>query len=220
MVGPRTFMSHSSVDRGLAQRLKEELEREGCEPWQFNLSAIPGTDAWRTVLELIEKSDYVIAVLSRAAVSSRAVQEEIAHAHYSSMNSTNGRPRIVPVVIQDDVQIPRQIVRTVQLRFHEDQFPIDFGRLLQALGVDMRVSSSTPDRNKPLSPKGESNRKQEVLKDSRAKLGLHTAKKPNQFPEGRTRVQQFFDHLRSDEFGPFSAYRDDWFDTIDMLEAE
>ena len=68
-----TFISYCGQDQDLAQKLKEDLTRAGCDPWQFDLSATPGTDAWGAILEPIEKSDFLIVILSKAATTSRAV---------------------------------------------------------------------------------------------------------------------------------------------------
>ena len=132
----KTFISYCAQDKELAQRLKVELSRSGCKPWQFDLSAIPGTDAWGTILERIETSDFFVVLLSKAATESRPVKEEISHAHYSSINNPGSRPRIIPLIIEEDVLVPRQIVRAVRLQFGELQFESDFERLLIALGVE------------------------------------------------------------------------------------
>ena len=142
MTGPKTFISYSKADKELAQRLKEDLARASCDPWQFDLSAIPGTDAWSTILERIEKSDYLVVILSESATTSRAVQEEIAHAHYCAVNNSDGRPRIIPLILEEHVTLPRQIVRAVRLSFRENQYNSDFIRLLRALGIEESPFSS------------------------------------------------------------------------------
>ena len=145
MVKPKTFISYSEPDRALAQRLKEDLDRNGCDPWQFDLSAVPGTDAWGTILERIEKSDFFVAILSQAATASRAVQEEIAHAHYCGVNSAEGRPRMIPLVVERHIAVPRQMVRAVRLLFRQEHYNNDFERLLNALGIEKSQFSSTTD---------------------------------------------------------------------------
>src|SRR3954451_10821415 len=142
MKGPKTFISYSSADKALAQRLKEDLACAGCDPWQFDLSAVPGTDAWSTILERIEKSDYLIVILSQSATTSRAVQEEIAHAHYCAVNNSDGRPRIIPLILEEHVTLPRQIVRAVRLSFRENEYNSGYDRLLRALGIEESPFSS------------------------------------------------------------------------------
>jgi hypothetical protein len=144
-MGPKTFISYATSDKPLAQRLKEDLDRSGCDPWQFDLSAVPGTDAWNVILERIEKSDFFAVILSRSTAVSRAVQEEIAHAHYCSVNSPEGRPRIIPLITEEAVAVPRQVVRAVRLTFREQYYNSDFERLLSALGVEKSPFSSATD---------------------------------------------------------------------------
>ena len=129
----------------LAQRLKEDLEPAGCDPWQFDLSAIPGTDAWGTILERIENSDFFIVLLSKEATASRAVTEEICYAHYCSVQNTEQRPRIIPLTLEDDVAVPRQIARAVRLPFRELQYNSDFEKLLQSLGIEESPFALTAD---------------------------------------------------------------------------
>ena len=140
---PKTFISYCTADQTLAKRLKDDLERAGCDAWQFDLSAIPGTDAWAGILDRIEKSDFFIVLLSKGAAASRAVQEEVSHAHYCSINHAEGRPRIIPLLIDDDVAVPRQIVRAVRLQFRKEQYNGDFERLLKAIGIDSSPFAAT-----------------------------------------------------------------------------
>jgi hypothetical protein len=147
MTGPKNFISYSTADKGLAQRLKDDLTRVGCDPWQFDLSAIPGTNAWSTILERIENSDYLIVILSQSATTSRAVNEEITHAHYCAVNNSHGRPRIIPLILDEHGILPRQIVRAVRLPFSENQYNTGFDRLLRALGIEESPFSSATKRD-------------------------------------------------------------------------
>jgi hypothetical protein len=144
-MSPKTFISYSTEDKALAQRLKGDLSRAGCDPWQFDLSAIPGTDAWDAILERIEKGDFLVVILSQKATASRVVQEEIAHAHYCSINSAERRPRIIPLITEEKVDVPRQIIRAVRLPFRQEHYNNDFERLLNALGVEQSPFSSTTE---------------------------------------------------------------------------
>jgi TIR domain-containing protein len=135
-MGPKAFISYCGEDRAIAQRLKKDLEHAGCDPWQFDLSAVPGTDAWSAILDRIEKSDFLIVVLSKAATTSKAVQEEISHAHYCSINDPDGRPRMVPLIVESGVTPPPQIIRSVRLPFRESHYNDDFGHLLRSLGLE------------------------------------------------------------------------------------
>lgn len=132
---PKIFISYCSKNSALAQRLKDDLSHSGCDSWQFDLSAVPGTDAWNTILERIEKSDFFLVIVSAASAASKGVQEEVSHAHYCSINDPNGRPRIIPLIIEKPVTVPRQIVRAVRLEFRETHYNSDFEQLLTSLGL-------------------------------------------------------------------------------------
>jgi hypothetical protein len=132
----KAFISFCGADRELAQRLQRDLATAGCASWQFDISAIPGTDAWEAILERIEQSDFFLVLLSEAASQSRGVTEEISHAHYCSLNSPSGVPRIIPLLLQGGVTVPRKIVRAVRLQFRGDTYDNDFALLLRSLGIE------------------------------------------------------------------------------------
>jgi hypothetical protein len=132
----KAFISFCSTDRVLAQRLQRDLATAGCASWQFDISAVPGTDAWDAILERIEQSEFFVVLLSEAAIQSRGVIEEISHAHYCSLNSAAGMPRIIPLVLHDGVTPPRKIVRSVRLPFRENTYDADFPLLLRSLGIE------------------------------------------------------------------------------------
>jgi hypothetical protein len=132
----RAFISFCSADRALARRLQKDLATAGCASWQFDISAVPGTDAWEAILERIEQSEFFLVLLSETATQSRAVMEEISHAHYCSLNNASGMPRIIPLLLHDDVIVPRKIVRLVRLPFHENAYDADFALLRRTLGME------------------------------------------------------------------------------------
>jgi hypothetical protein len=133
---PRAFISFCSADRVLAQRLQKDVATAGCASWQFDISAVPGTDAWEVILERIEQSEFFLVLLSKAAARSRGVMEEISHAHYCSLNSPSRMPRIIPLLLHDGVTVPRKIVRLVRLPFRENAYDADFPLLLRSLGIE------------------------------------------------------------------------------------
>lgn len=132
----KAFISFCSADRVLAQRLQKDLATAGCASWQFDISAVPGTDAWEAILEQIEQSEFFLVLLSEAATQSRGVMEEISHAHYCSLNSPSSMPRIIPLLLRDGVTVPRKIVRSVRLPFRENTYDADFALLLHTLGIE------------------------------------------------------------------------------------
>lgn len=132
----KAFISFCRADRVLAQRLQRDLATAGCASWQFDISAVPGTDAWDAILERIEQSEFFLVLLSEGTTQSRGVMEEISHAHYCSLNNPSRMPRIIPLVLQDGVTVPRKIVRSVRLSFRENTYNADLAVLLHTLGIE------------------------------------------------------------------------------------
>jgi hypothetical protein len=87
-------------------------------------------------LERIEQSDFFLVLMSTAATKSRGVKEEISHAHYSSLNSASSVPRIIPLILNEGLVVPRKIVRAVRLQFREESYDSDLPLLLRTLGLE------------------------------------------------------------------------------------
>jgi TIR domain len=135
MIGqPKVFVSYATVDLQLAQLVKHELDEAGAEIWEFDASAVPGTDAWTSILETISKSDYFVVLLSSSAVASRAVQEEIRHAHYCCLNQSS--PICIPVILELGVQVPIQIVKEVRIAHSAEDPALSVQMLKKAMGLD------------------------------------------------------------------------------------
>lgn len=142
---PKVFISYCATREKLARRLKDDLSVAGCDAWQFNLSAIPGSDSWKEILLRIEKSDFFVVLLSPDALTSRPVQEEISHAHYWSLNNADGLPKIIPLVLANGVIPPAEIVRKVRLNFREENYGTDFEALLVSLGMEPSPFANATD---------------------------------------------------------------------------
>lgn len=137
---PTVFISYASSDRELALRLRDDLETIGAEAWQFDRSAVPGTDAWDSILACISKSDYFVVLLSPQAIQSRAVREEIDHAHYWSLNGPERRPVAIPLILDDSVAVPPKLARAVRMAYH----PSAHSTVLSGLARAMGIESTTP----------------------------------------------------------------------------
>jgi hypothetical protein len=119
-----------------------DLEKAGCATWQFDISAVPGTDAWESILERIEQSEFFLVLLSEAATQSSGVKAEITYAHYCSLNDASGAsgvPQIIPLVLQDGITVPRKIVQLVRLPFRENSYDADLALLVRTLGIEASV---------------------------------------------------------------------------------
>ena len=83
------FVSYAHADRTAALDVAARLRAAGCQVWMEN-SIAPGRDWRREIERAIDRSDLVVAVVSRSAYRSRDVRQELARAERTAK-------RIVPV---------------------------------------------------------------------------------------------------------------------------
>jgi hypothetical protein len=134
-IRPKVFISYVAADRELATKLRADLEATGADPWQFDHSAIPGTDAWDVILNRISESDYFLVLLSQQALQSQAVREEIDHAHYSRLNGPERRPNSIPLILDDSITVPPKLVRAVRMPYRQSAHATVVGGLAGAMGL-------------------------------------------------------------------------------------
>jgi hypothetical protein len=148
-VRPKVFISYVGADRELATQLRADLETAGADPWQFDYSAIPGTDAWDVILTRISQSDYFLVLLSPQALQSQAVREEIDHAHYSRLNGPERRPVQIPLILDDSITVPPKLVRAVRMAYRPSAHSTVVAGLASAMGLTsgplLFANSSEPE---------------------------------------------------------------------------
>lgn len=76
----KVFISHSTRDQGLVISLANLLSKFGVEVFVAEWYLTPGERLNRKVFEQIEKSDCVVALLTRNGIRSNWVQQEIGYA--------------------------------------------------------------------------------------------------------------------------------------------
>ena len=133
---PTVFISYASSERELALRLCDDLKAIGADAWQFDQSAVPGTEAWDSILTCISQSDYFVVLLSSQAIQSRAVREEIDHAHYSSLNGPKRRPIAIPLILDDSVTVPPKLARAVRMAYRPSAHSTVVSGLARAMGIE------------------------------------------------------------------------------------
>lgn len=88
------FLSHSSQDRRLANRLKAELEENGVPVW-YSETQIVGAQQWHDEIgEGLERCDWFLLILSPSAVRSTWVKRELLFA----LENAHFNQRIIPVI--------------------------------------------------------------------------------------------------------------------------
>ena len=128
----KIFISYSSIDKTLAESVHGEMVSGGAESFEFSRSAAIGRPSWEQVLDWISDSDAFIVLLSKSALESKPVREEIAHAHYSYINSDKPS-RIVSAILDKSIAPPRLIARFATLDLCDYDEGMD--KLMPQLGL-------------------------------------------------------------------------------------
>jgi len=122
----KVFLSYSPEDRGLAQRLGDDLRRRGHDVY-------PAAHWPENVEAAVRRADAFVAILSPAAVASPFVQREVSLALVSERLAD----RLIPVVLQG-AEIPWIL---------EKMAPISVGRTLRDLGGAVSARLEQPPNN-------------------------------------------------------------------------
>ena len=101
--GARLFISHSSVDKEFVRGLAVDLAARGHQPWLDEWEILAGESITEKVSAGIEDADFLILVLSEAAVRSRWVEQEWQATHWNEINDR--KVRVIPV-LKDSCEIP------------------------------------------------------------------------------------------------------------------
>lgn len=98
----RFFLTHSWKDIDFARRLRKDLAASGLDGFFDALSIQPGDLVSLEINRGLEACDIYVPILSHAALQSPWCEEEI-HAAITlgKLPGRNGRPRIVPVLVED-----------------------------------------------------------------------------------------------------------------------
>jgi hypothetical protein len=130
----KLFISYSTKDKDLAERLFADMAGAGAEVFQYSKTAEAGKRSWTQVLSWIKVSDVFIVLVSQNALSSGPVAEEIEHALYWHVNSGRKKPaRLISALIERDVQPPDAIAPYSRIDFVS--YASDVGALMNQLGL-------------------------------------------------------------------------------------
>jgi len=97
--GRRVFISHSSTDKRIAIFLSVDLANRGHVPWLDEWEIRAGDSIPLKISDGLEKSDYVIVLMSRVAVESGWVQAEWTAKYWDEIGAR--KVQIIPVLLED-----------------------------------------------------------------------------------------------------------------------
>jgi hypothetical protein len=111
-VVPKTydvFISHSSKDRAMAEKIAQHLTSKGLQVWYDHWEILVGHDIVDKVYDGIRNSRFLLVLLSEESVRSSWVQQEINAARISEIES--GATVVLPAVIEPNAksQIPESL---------------------------------------------------------------------------------------------------------------
>jgi len=132
----RVFLSHASEDRTIAERLCRFLESHGWRCWLAPRDLPTGSEWPEEILNAIEESAALVALISEHALRSDPVKNELAHAAQRKL-------QIFPLRIDG-------VALTPFFQFHLNRLhilsttPGSLGQALKQLEDALRVSTSMP----------------------------------------------------------------------------
>lgn len=128
------FLSHSTANKKIVERLNRELEKAGLTTW-FDVHSIRDGQAWPDEIEQgIEACDVLVLIWSAEADKSEWVQREVLFAQQL------GRPVITCYL--DATRLPIYVINRQAIDFRKKGA---FARLLKALGSAPAAQPATPD---------------------------------------------------------------------------
>jgi hypothetical protein len=133
---PSIFLCHSSLDKPFVRRLANRLTESGVTIWLDEVSLYIGDSLINKISEaIIEKIDFVVAIISKNSIKSPWVKKEISLAVTKEIMSD--KVVVLPVLI-DDCPIPNSLADKLYADFREEkQFDNQCDLLLKSMGLNV-----------------------------------------------------------------------------------
>jgi TIR domain len=102
MTNKRVFISYAKEDKGFAEKLYNDIQQAGVEPWIDTVDLVPGQPWDSAIRKAISDCEYFIAVLSSRSVGKKGyVQKEIRHALTIAEEYPEDKIFIIPIRIDE-----------------------------------------------------------------------------------------------------------------------
>jgi hypothetical protein len=105
----KVFISYSTKDQSLANKLYDELQDRAISAWIDRMEIRPGDSLIKKIKEGIGSADALLVLITKNSVRSKWVQKEVRIA--SSLQKKEEGPRIIPLVIAP-CKIPNSLKRS------------------------------------------------------------------------------------------------------------
>jgi|GEM_PF-7049626 len=134
----QVFISYSSHDKDFASRLCNDLTLYDINVWFDDWSIRPGDSITKAIEGGLRGSQFVLLLLSRAAVESEWVQEELSSSLYSALSS--GRPKVIPLLLED-CDVPVMLRHRKNLDFIvSEKYDASLNQLIEVLHSETNVT--------------------------------------------------------------------------------
>jgi TIR domain len=130
--GAKLFVSHSSVDKDFVRGLCVDLAARGHQPWLDEWEILAGESITERVGTGIEDADFMIVVLSEAAVRSKWVEQEWQAKHWSEVAERH--VKVIPV-LKDACEIPVLLRTKKYVDLRDDKYSEGLETLVKSLGA-------------------------------------------------------------------------------------
>jgi hypothetical protein len=123
------FLSYNNKDKVWVEKLAEDLIQNGIKIWFDKWAIYPGDSIPRKIQEGFDRSNFFIIVLSKNALESKWVENEIDIANYSRIS---GNMRIIPI-LKESCNIPTLLQHIKHVNFEKQQYPSALRELINTI---------------------------------------------------------------------------------------
>jgi hypothetical protein len=130
---PRIFISHSSHDQDLAGEICGDLRTAGYEPWMDCQSIRAGSPIIANIDAAITKCHHFIVVLSKKAVESQWVEEEVTSSLWAKL-SDRRRKQLIPALREECGDLPLYLKNLRYANFTQS-YAVGFAQIYAAIDL-------------------------------------------------------------------------------------
>ena len=126
------FLSHSSKDAAIADRVIQELHKRNYKVWDFRENFVVGTDWQKSLNIALNESRFMIFLITENYANSRWLEKELS---LGLLKQIEGKLRVLPIVMGDikSVEMPSDLSSIAYLKIDTDFTIEDLLPLLEVL---------------------------------------------------------------------------------------
>lgn len=140
---PTIFISHSSKDKRISDKIFEWLNNQGLSVWLDKYELFPGLNLKEELTENVRKADYMVLLISESSLMSKWVKFETDIAFANEREDM--KMKIIPIVL-GDVKIPRKLKERIYLKIKKLDSKC-FEEILKAVFQDYYILNIYLDKN-------------------------------------------------------------------------